>query len=268
MEQIDETNMKTTALTFGRMNPISVGHAKLVQKVKDVAKEHSGDHKIVLSHTQDDKKNPLHVDDKVRFVKHYFPDANIEGASKEHPTFLHQAKKLSDTGTEHLVMVAGSDRVDEYHKLLHKYNGEGKNHNFKKITVVSAGDRDPDAEGAEGMSASKLRAHAVSGNYEAFKSGLPKGDEKIHKEMYHKVRSGLKLECFIHRARTMVLEYAASKHAAAAKQAENLLNMDPENKDLIDLAVKHHKRAANSATSDVEKNYHSDKITKLNRKYE
>jgi hypothetical protein len=256
--------MKTTVMSFGRFSPISSGHAKLVQKVKDVAKEHNADHKIVLSHTQDSKKNPLSVEDKVRFAKHYFPNTNIEGASKEAPTFLHHAKKLSDSGTEHLVMVAGSDRVDEYHKLLNKYNGQPGNHNFKKITVVSAGNRDPDAEGAEGMSASKLRAHAVAGHYKEFKSGLPKGDEKIHKEMYHKVRSGLKLECFIYRAKSMILEYAAAKHAAAAKQAETLLDSDPENKDLIGLAIKHHKRAIAAATSETEKKYHSDKIAKLN----
>lgn len=191
--------MKTTVLAIGRMNPISSGHSKMVDKIKEVAKEHNADHKLVITHTQDAKKNPLSVDDKVKFAKHYFPNTNIEGASKEHPTFLHHAKKLSDSGTEHLVMVAGSDRVDEYHRLLHKYNGQPGQHNFKKITVVSAGDRDPDAEGTEGMSASKLRAHAVAGEYDKFKSGLPKGEEKVHKEMYHKVRKGLKLECFIYR---------------------------------------------------------------------
>lgn len=260
--------MKTTVMAFGRMSPVTAGHAKLVQKVKDTAAEHKADHKIILSHTQDAKKNPLHVDDKVRFAKHYFPGTHIEGASKEHPTFLHHAKKLSDEGTEHLVMVAGSDRAKEYHDILHKYNGPGKNHNFKKITVVSAGERDPDAEGTEGMSASKLRAHAVAGHYKEFKSGLPKGDEKVHKEMYHKVRSGLKLECFIYRARGLVLEYAAAKHAAAAQQAENLLKMDPENKDFIDLAIRHHKRAVAAATSETEKKYHLDKIAKLNKQYE
>jgi hypothetical protein len=257
--------MKTTVMAFGRMSPVTAGHAKLVQKVKDTAAEHKADHKIILSHTQDAKKNPLHVDDKVRFAKHYFPGTHIEGASKEHPTFLHHAKKLSDEGTEHLVMVAGSDRAKEYHDILHKYNGPGKNHNFKKITVVSAGERDPDAEGTEGMSASKLRAHAVAGHYKEFKSGLPKGDEKIHKEMYHKVRSGLKLECFIYRAKGLVMEYAVSKHASAAAEVEHLLSNDPGNKDLIDLALKHHKRAVAAATSETEKKYHSDKIAKLNR---
>lgn len=198
--------MKTTVMAFGRMSPITSGHSKLVDHVKDLAKEHNADHKIILSATQDSKKNPLHVDDKVRMAKQYFPNTNIEGATKEAPTFLHHAKKLSDSGTKHLVMVAGSDRVDEYHKILHKYNGHPGHHNFEKISVVSAGHRDPDAEGAEGMSASKLREHATKGEYKEFKSGLPKGPEALHKEMYTKVRKGLKLESFLYYAKKLLAE--------------------------------------------------------------
>lgn len=190
--------MKTTVMTFGRMSPISSGHAKLVNKVKSVAAEHDADHKIVLSKTQDSKKNPLSVEDKVRFAKKLFPHTNIEGATADKPTLMHHAKALSDSGTKHLIIVAGSDRVKEYHDLLHKYNGEGNNHHFDKITVVSSGERDPDAEGAEGMSATKLRSHAVEGDYRKFKSGLPAGDDLVHREMYHAVRKGMKLESFIH----------------------------------------------------------------------
>ncbi len=256
--------MKTTVMTFGRANPVTSGHLKLFDKVKEVAKEHNADHKIILSHTQDSKKNPLSVDDKVKFAKHYSPGSNIEGASKESPTFLHHAKKLSDSGTEHLVMVAGSDRVDEYHKLLHKYNGQPGNHNFKKITVVSAGDRDPDAEGTEGMSASKLRAHAVAGEYDKFKSGLPKGDEAIHKEMYKKVRSGLKLECFIAWSKNMISESLAyNKHALAAKQFDVLVNNDPKNKDHIIQAIKYHIRAANTSPNSAVKKLHDARIAQL-----
>ena len=90
--------MKTTVMAFGRVSPMTLGHKKLFDKVKDLAKEHDADHKIILSHTQDAKKNPLSVEDKVKFAKHYSPNTNIEGASKEHPTFMHQAKKLSDSG--------------------------------------------------------------------------------------------------------------------------------------------------------------------------
>jgi len=196
--------MKTTVMAFARMNPISLGHAQLVDKVKSTAAENNADHKIILSHTQDSKKNPLNVDDKVRIAKKLFANTNIEGASKESPTFLHQAKKLSDSGTEHLIMVGGSDRTEEFHKLLTKYNGQPNQHNFKKISVVSAGDRDPDAEGVEGMSATKLRSHAVAGEYDKFKSGLPKAEDSVHKELYHAVRKGMKVECFIHYIKNLI----------------------------------------------------------------
>lgn len=193
-------------MAYARMSPISCGHAKVVDHVKSLAKEHNADHKIILSATQDSKKNPLNVVDKVKLAKKYFPGTNIVGATKEAPTFMHHAKLLSDSGTKHLIMVAGSDRVEEYHKILHKYNGQPDHHNFDKISVVSAGNRDPDAEGAVGMSATKLRGHAVAGEYDKFKSGLPPGPESLHKEMYTKVRAGLKLESFICYAKRLLVE--------------------------------------------------------------
>ena len=256
--------MKTTVMAFGRANPVTSGHLKLFDKVKEVAKEHGADHKIILSHSQDQKKNPLSVEDKVKFARHYSPNTNIEGASKDAPTFLHHAKKLSDAGVEHLVMVAGSDRVDEFHKLLHKYNGQPGQHNFKKITVVSAGDRDPDAEGTEGMSASKLRAHAIAGDYEKFKSGLPAGDEAVHKEMYHKVRQGMKLECFIQYSKKLLSEsFAYYKHAAAARQMDALVHSDASNKDHVIQAIKYHMRAATTAPTASVRKLHDMRIKQL-----
>jgi hypothetical protein len=198
--------MKTSVLAFGRMSPVTAGHEKLVKTVQDIAKEHGADHHIVLSKSQDSKKNPLSIEDKVKFAKHYFPEANISGSSTEHPTFMHHAKKLSDSGTKHLIMVAGGDRVQEYHDLLHKYNGKPGQHNFEKITVKSAGERDPDADDTSGMSASKLRGHAVAGEYDKFKSGLPHGDESVHREMYKAVRKGMKVESFIASFRKMIQE--------------------------------------------------------------
>ena len=153
-------------LAFGRMNPPTTGHEKLVNKVKEIAYSVGGSHHVVMSHTQDSKKNPLSSADKLKHAKRFFPNTNLSVSDKEHPNFLTQAQKLHKQGVTHLHMVAGSDRVDEYHKTLHKYNGthEGALFNFKKIKVHSAGQRDPDAEGTEGMSASKMREHAKSGN--------------------------------------------------------------------------------------------------------
>jgi hypothetical protein len=187
---------KHAVLAFGRMNPITSGHEKLVNKVKDVAKEVGGTHHIVLSHSQDAKKNPLSAAQKVKHAKRAFPGTNFSASSKESPNFLTQAADLHKKGVTHLHVVGGSDRVKEFHDTLHRYNGsgEGKLFNFKKITVHSAGERDPDAEGVTGMSASKMRGHAQSGNFNEFKKGVPSSMPHSHaKELYNDVRKGMNI---------------------------------------------------------------------------
>jgi hypothetical protein len=179
------------------MNPPTVGHAKLVDKVKEVAKEVGGTHHVVISHSQDAKKNPLSAQDKLKHAKRFFPDTNLSTSDKEHPTFLQHAAKLHKAGATHLHMIAGSDRVDEYKTKLAQYNGKHKGalYNFKHITVHSAGERDPDAEGVSGMSASKMRGHAETGNFKEFKKGIPKHVAPEHaKELYHDVRKGMNLK--------------------------------------------------------------------------
>jgi hypothetical protein len=190
-EFIQEAPEKHAVLAFGRMNPPTTGHAKLVDKVKEVAKSVGGSHHVVLSHSQDPKKNPLSAKDKLKHAKRFFPDTNLSTSNKESPTFLDQAAKLHKSGVTHLHMVAGSDRTEEYKKKLAQYNGSAKGalFNFKKITVHSSGERDPDAEGTEGMSASKMRAHASSGKFNEFKKGIPSHVEPNHaKELYSDVR--------------------------------------------------------------------------------
>jgi len=191
---LQEQKDKHAVLAFGRMNPITSGHEKLVNKVKDVAREVGGSHHIVLSHSQDAKKNPLSAAQKVKHAKRAFPGTNFSASSKESPNFLTQAADLHKRGVTHLHVVGGSDRVKEFHDTLHRYNGsgEGKLFNFKKITVHSAGERDPDAEGVTGMSASKMRGHAQSGNFNEFKKGTPSSMSHAHaKELYNDVRRGM-----------------------------------------------------------------------------
>jgi hypothetical protein len=192
----EEANQRHGVLAYGRMNPPTIGHAKLVDKVHEVANQHEGAiHSVVLSHSQDAKKNPLSVEQKVKHAKKAFPNTNIVGASKDKPTIMHHASDMYDSGARHLHVIAGSDRVEEYKKLLHNYNGkEGKHgyYNFKTITIHSAGERDPDAEGAEGMSASKMREHATNGNEAEFHKGLPDTMSKKDKSaVYHDVRKGM-----------------------------------------------------------------------------
>jgi cytidyltransferase-like protein len=198
-----ESSQKHHVMTFGRMNPPTTGHLKLIHKVKEVADKHNAGHTVVVSHSQDSKKNPLSGEQKVKHLKRYAPGTNLKSSSKEHPSIFHHAAELHKQGVTHLHVVVGSDRVKEFKDSLHKYNGvKGKHghYDFKKITVHSAGHRDPDAEGSEGMSGTKMRHHASSGNYKEFKKGVPEHVADNHaKELYHDTRKGMGLHENINR---------------------------------------------------------------------
>ena len=189
---------KHHVLAFGRMNPITSGHESVVNKLHSVAKEHGASHNLIVSHSQDAKKNPLSSEQKVAHAKNAFHGTNVTAASKESPTILHHAAAAHASGATHLHVVAGSDRHEEMHNLLHKYNGQKAAHghyNFKKITVHSSGERDPDAEGTTGISASKMREHAASGNKTAFHAGAPAKMKPEHKDaMYNDVRKGMNIK--------------------------------------------------------------------------
>ena len=191
---MSEEEEKHKVIAFGRVNPVTPGHVKLFDHVRATAKKIGADHEVILSHSQDEKKNPLSPAQKLEHAKAASPKTNISVASSEHPTLMHHAARAHAQGYKHLTVVAGEDRVKEFHGLLHKYNGTHGKHghyNFKSINVVSAGHRDPDAEGVEGMSASKMRAHAASGNKKEFMSGVPKGVDG-HK-LYKDVRKGMNI---------------------------------------------------------------------------
>lgn len=189
-----EEKERHVVFAFGRMNPITTGHSLVVDKVKEIANKYKATTLIVLSHSQDKNKNPLSPAQKLKHARRFFPTVNFAVASSEEPNFLTQAARLHKKGFQHLHMVAGSDRVAEFKRLLEKYNGtkEGDLFNFKSIEVVSAGERDPDAEGTTGMSASKMRAFASEGNYKEFKRGVPSHVSDRHtREMYDDVRRGI-----------------------------------------------------------------------------
>lgn len=190
---IQEAEEKTAVMAFGRFNPPTIGHEKLIKKVESVARQHGGSAHVIASHQEGNYKNPVPAAKKTQYLKKVSSEGtHVSHSDKEHPTLLHQAAKLHSAGYQHLVMVAGDDRVKEYHTLLHKYNGQQSKHghyNFKSIKVVSAGQRDPDAEGAEGMSGTKMREHARSGNMAAFKSGLPKALHPHAEEIADHIRS-------------------------------------------------------------------------------
>jgi hypothetical protein len=206
---------KKIVTAFGRMNPPTTGHQKLINAVLNRAKVEGADHDIRLSHTHDAKKNPLTQDQKLHHARKLFPKVNFSGSSKEHPSFIHHLKELHSKGYTHVSMIAGSDRSDEYQKLADKYNKpkeEGGEFHFKSIKIHSAGHRDPDAEGTEGMSASKMREHAKQGDYDSFKSGLPRHTTHDHaQEMYNQVRHGMSIKESYHaRFREKLTEIAKS----------------------------------------------------------
>jgi cytidyltransferase-like protein len=189
-----ESTHKPVVMAFGRMNPPTTGHLKLIDKVREVADRYNAPHHIIVSHSQDSKKNPLSDAQKVKHLKRYSPGTNFRSSSKQSPNFLTHAEALHKMGHDHLIYVAGSDRVKEVHDLLHKYNGthKGALFNFKKISVVSAGHRDPDAEGAEGMSGTKMREHAKNKDFSSFRQGVPHHVSDEHaKELMKDVRNGM-----------------------------------------------------------------------------
>ena len=184
---LDEAVQTTAVVSFGRMNPITVGHEKLAMKVMDEARRRKATPLIFLSHSQDAKKNPLSYDDKVMFAKRAFGAIVKESPAK---TIIDVAKSLTGKFKK-LVVVVGSDRVAEFETLLNKYNG--KDYKFDFIDVVSAGGRDPDAEGVAGMSASKMREFAANNDMKSFSSGLPKNLKSMAKEVMAAVRKGMNM---------------------------------------------------------------------------
>lgn len=176
--------MKKIVLAFGRMNPPTSGHQKLVNKIMSVARKNKATPALYLSHSQDKKKNPLSYEDKIRFTTKAF--GNIVKKTKAR-TIIEVLKEL-DSQYDEVIVIGGSDRVQEFDTLLKKYNG--KDYAYEKLDVQSAGERDPDADDVSGMSASKLRELASTGDFSSFKSGLPNKlkSGREAKEMYDKIR--------------------------------------------------------------------------------
>ena len=182
---------ETVVFTFGRFNPPTTGHEKLINKVASVAG--SNPFRVYPSQSQDPVKNPLPHSLKVAYMRQMFRKfrKNII-ADKAVKTAIDCATKLYADGFKNIIMVVGSDRVQEFNELLTRYNGKPDRkgnilYEFDSVKVVSAGDRDPDAEDVTGMSASKMRAAAADGDKDAFMTGLPSGFKNGDK-LYRDVR--------------------------------------------------------------------------------
>lgn len=173
---LTEADKSTHVMTFMRANPPTIGHERVVNHVMDLAKGLDADHSIVLSHSHDGDKNPLTAEQKLRHAQIAFPGANVSTSSPESPSLLYHAANLHKKGVKNLHLVVGQDRVNQFNDLLNKYNGQEGPHgyfNFDNIRIHSAGGRDPDAEGVEGVSGTGQRNHARLNNFEGFRAGAP-----------------------------------------------------------------------------------------------
>ena len=191
----EQKESKSLTTAFGRFNPPTIGHEKLINAVEAAAG--GGDFKIYASQSQDKLKNPLDYSDKVNFMKKMFSEYenNIVYDTKI-KTIFDILTQAYDDGYTQFTLVAGSDRVPAFSDLIKKYNGVEGKHGFYDfvdgLEVVSAGERDPDSEGVEGMSASKMREAATKDDFQEFITGLPIGFPYAQ-ELFDEVKAGMAL---------------------------------------------------------------------------
>jgi hypothetical protein len=188
-DQTDTETSEVLTVAFGRFNPPTVGHGKLMSAAKKASQ--GGDLKIYPSRSQDPKKNPLDPDMKISFMKKMFPDYSEDIINDdEMRSIFNVLTTASEGGYKDVNIIVGSDRQAEFENLATKYNGDL--YNFDNIRVISAGVRDADSEGVEGMSASKMRKAVVDGDFKSFRRGTPKelndGDTQA---LFDAVRSGM-----------------------------------------------------------------------------
>ena len=233
-------DLKTAVFCWGRFNPPTVGHGKLLDALVSVAKRKGGrnsDTFILVSHSVDPEKNPLTKDQKVYYLKKMFPRQmkHYDVGLNKKKLFLRLIAIILNKHYDRLIMVVGSDRVREFQTELDKYNGatgddaplKGTSYSYKEIEVVSAGERDPDAEGVAGMSASKMRTAAADGDLKSFKGGVPRGfGAKNTMDMMNDVRKGMGLEVIQPKESLLTFKQFVIKEASKKKLTAGLVLTD------------------------------------------
>jgi hypothetical protein len=184
----------TLTIAFGRFNPPTIGHQQLMDTAAAASQADGGDYLIYPSRSQDKKKNPLDPDTKISYMRRMFPQHSErivnDGANK---TIFDVLKKAHNDGYTNVRIVGGSDRVKEFDKLANSYNGQL--YQFDNVETVSAGDRDPDAKGVEGMSASRMRLAAAEGDFRKFREGLPpEFKRKDAQELFDNLRISMNIK--------------------------------------------------------------------------
>ena len=189
--QDQDVAVDTLTVAFGRFNPPTVGHGKLLAAAKKAAT--GGDLKIYPSRTQDPKKNPLDPDMKISFMKKMFPDYSDNIVNDDQMKSIFDVLVNANGDYKNVNIIVGSDRQAEFENLATKYNGEL--YEFENIRVISAGMRDADAAGVEGMSASKMRKAVVDGDFDTFRQGTPKElKDNDTQALFNAVQSSMKVK--------------------------------------------------------------------------
>lgn len=186
---VKEAVVKTAVFSFGRMNPPTTGHGKLIKKVMSVAKKEKGIPMIYASKTEDKKKNPLTYKTKIAVLTNVF--GNIINTDTTIKSPFAVLDDLNDKKFSKVVFVVGSDRVAEFKRNMSKYVDSDLD-NIEDFSVVSAGDRDPDAEGVTGISGSKMREYVTKDKFKKFATGLMTKDTKLAKKVFKELQKRMK----------------------------------------------------------------------------
>lgn len=219
--------MRTLVFSWGRMNPPTVGHEKVVEKVKSLAQKYNGQGAVFLTKTHDNQKNPLTYEDKLYYAQRAFGDIVRDIETNDIVEVFRKVAKNYDR----MILVVGADRVSEFKSLLNRYRDE---FGFASYGVVSAGDRDPDSDGVEGISGTKMRNAAVLGDFKTFSSGLPKTLSKDAKEIFNKIKQTINtLEEFTNIEVPMKSFLSELKNNQPNK-TKKVFNLFGENKELDD----------------------------------
>ena len=195
---LKEDDRATAVFAFGRFNPPTIGHQKLIQKVQSMAKQVNGKGFVFLSHKQNNKTDPLSFKEKQAYITTHINDSSLEIGNAGANTIIKALQVIQSQGRTRIIMIAGDDRIVEFQKLLNQYNGKPDKagndlYKFDSIDVVSAGQRDPDADDIAGVSASKARELAMKGNWHEFSKIIMGGDngkvlyDKIHDQFSEQV---------------------------------------------------------------------------------
>jgi len=186
---VKEAVVKTAVFSFGRMNPPTTGHGKLIKKVMSVAKKEKGIPMIYASKTEDKKKNPLTYKTKIAVLTNVF--GNIINTDTTIKSPFAVLDDLNDKKFSKVVFVVGSDRVAEFKRNMSKYVDSDLD-NIEDFSVVSAGERDPDAEGVTGISGSKMREYVTNDKFKKFADGLMTKNTKLAKKVFKELQKRMK----------------------------------------------------------------------------